>query len=820
MLKDFKSYVPFVQEVLPSFLKEGDSKLIEFLELYYQWCEEQGNVQEVLFKLDNSNYDIQVDAFYQQFKSEILPFFPADVEVDESLLARSAREFYKTKGTPDGARVLFRLLFNEEIELDFPGERVIRPSTSDYSIRTALRVVEPEFNLERESELFSTAGRIAAVVVPSFVMEISEEAFLPTQILYREDGSYAAIVQSYNRGTGVLGLRSISGVISEGDVLRNSVDPNIGESLTVSAVSGLIPTGSKLTIEKVARIGSGGIYSFIVSNIQGDVSDSTLQYMVDVGGKLVTFAAETNVNGISRESKGVGFIAESEFELTPHDLLENAPEFTPARLKIKDISIGTSIRVESDVLDGTNTEPFSEFIVYRDSSLLDGLPSVDVAAPAGGITLNAIGSVRVSRAFAGDKRNSYYFEIVDSYFDTAYIEATNVSGELRYGTVFESGDSKFSIVGYFPHSKSKHNLVVNRIEGDITTGQYSSESSSTTFDVESLEGVKLLSPVETTLENVRSLSVPGNPNSFYTSSLSQNGNSVVTNFSEVAGQVDAIQVVEPGTGFPQSLTGRRFGILQNNQGDVTVFNSDELDILKFAQGKETLTPEEQQVVDKAELAGLIDRDYNRVAVFRAWISTVFEEGGVFVTEKGQPSGDNVIRDGLRFQDFSYTIKSGTSILQWREVVRKLSHLSGNFLSGEISSTSVIQETATTDSLKLFSRRRPEGINFNNPDNASSSNFLEHVISIRTGEPNLINDLTGNPKNASTQVIPVALNTKRSSYVEFLPDRDLVAIIYPFADYPIADYKDYTFPEMTTRNQDVLKRYYRVAESYTTVSSAE
>lgn len=119
---------------LPEFIREDYQTFVAFLEAYYEWLENQttdvnGNIHDQI----NYDYasigsiDTTLDSFVQYFKNEVALNFPA-LLVDDRFLIPRIREVYASKGTEASFRLLFRMLFNKDIDIKYPSEQMLRVS--------------------------------------------------------------------------------------------------------------------------------------------------------------------------------------------------------------------------------------------------------------------------------------------------------------------------------------------------------------------------------------------------------------------------------------------------------------------------------------------------------------------------------------------------------------------------------------------------------------------------------------------------------------------------------------------------------------------
>ena len=78
--------------------------------------------------------------FLEYFRRDFMPFIDRDVLANKRLLQKHIQDLYLSKGTKESYEFLFRILYGEEAEIVFPTENVIRPSESEFSEPTVMRL--------------------------------------------------------------------------------------------------------------------------------------------------------------------------------------------------------------------------------------------------------------------------------------------------------------------------------------------------------------------------------------------------------------------------------------------------------------------------------------------------------------------------------------------------------------------------------------------------------------------------------------------------------------------------------------------------------
>jgi hypothetical protein len=135
-----------VNKQVPEFIREEYPLFITFLEAYYEFLENKQGTQlnDLTTKAkelrDISNVDESIDDFEQQFLNSYAQFLPKDTDVDKSFLIKNVLPLYLSKGSENSFKLLFRLLFSEELEVKYPKNNILRASDGKWEIENLVKV--------------------------------------------------------------------------------------------------------------------------------------------------------------------------------------------------------------------------------------------------------------------------------------------------------------------------------------------------------------------------------------------------------------------------------------------------------------------------------------------------------------------------------------------------------------------------------------------------------------------------------------------------------------------------------------------------------
>ena len=138
-----KTVSALINRQLPDFVRAGSPQYERFLELYYEWLEDESAGNTVYHILESGEYrdiDNTLDPFIRLFKKELLPYFPETSTLDLVKILKGAREFYVKKGSVESVQWLFRTLFGEDIEVYYPKEQILIASDGKWKLPQAFNL--------------------------------------------------------------------------------------------------------------------------------------------------------------------------------------------------------------------------------------------------------------------------------------------------------------------------------------------------------------------------------------------------------------------------------------------------------------------------------------------------------------------------------------------------------------------------------------------------------------------------------------------------------------------------------------------------------
>jgi hypothetical protein len=132
-MSDYKTSL-LINRQVPEFIREENPRFIAFLEAYYEYLEnKQGSqINDLVKRSKDLRYLSDVDESIEEFQDSFFNMYasnvPQDVQVDKAFLIKNVLPLYLSKGSEKSFKLLFRMLFGQELEVKYPRNEVLRAS--------------------------------------------------------------------------------------------------------------------------------------------------------------------------------------------------------------------------------------------------------------------------------------------------------------------------------------------------------------------------------------------------------------------------------------------------------------------------------------------------------------------------------------------------------------------------------------------------------------------------------------------------------------------------------------------------------------------
>jgi hypothetical protein len=216
MISSIQKTSIFVPSQLPEWIRDDPDNygnFVAFLQAYYQWMEENGNVLDFTKNIPNyQDIDLTTEQFLSYFVNDFLPYFPQETVVDQRRLVKFAKELYKSKGTPESFKFLFKVLYNSDFEYYYTKDLVLKASDGIWYVPKSLKLATSDENFLNINNfrIYGETTKSIATIENSVVSKNKIEVFISNIELLFQSGEYVHVVDGYNQNVYAYGNTIIS----------------------------------------------------------------------------------------------------------------------------------------------------------------------------------------------------------------------------------------------------------------------------------------------------------------------------------------------------------------------------------------------------------------------------------------------------------------------------------------------------------------------------------------------------------------------------------------------------------------------------------
>ena len=684
-------------------------------------------IENVMQLLDYADVDNTIDTFFTEFKEAFMRTIPDKLTsgLDKRTLLKNIKDLYRAKGTRSANKLFFRILLNEEAEITYPTEQILRVSDGDWSEDTILRIsainstILMEDASDSNGDIFILLEDGAQILTETSVdgldnlnnlvgQEITQRAVTDLSILaggayYTDDypiiGKATAVVDSIFQyqidgqtiteivvnpgsvtgtffvGHNVTGIDNAdSNIVLEGKI--NSIISKADLTAATFQSSQYFTKTDAVTV--TADTGSGGLASIetitagTIDNIIVDAAGSGYA----AGEKIVVNSANTNGANLAGEISIVnGGFAPETGTLTDNwrITLESGTPGQPGEILLEESYF--------DYETPTGVFDINETITGQTSEAVGRVISIDLITKT--ITYMAVsGTFTLGETVIGST-NSYKvvlitntvnnFEALEDDIGMVATDRIGLENETTLGDTY-TGSAIVQEIGTGT--------------GDITdvrvTARGYGYTSLPTLTITTSGGTNgTIKAKGTSVGEINGVNIL-NQGAHYTDlpSLKFNTNSQFL-CTLISGSFTLNETVTGGT---SGATAR----FKSQVDTLGLLKMDQLSLTPFIPG-ETLTGG-----DSGKTAKL---DSYKKTVIPGVIGTLVERTGRYIGQDGfLDEVTQKIQDSYYYQVYSYVVKTASSITEWRDDLLASVHPAGWAVFGQVDIASLLQQLANITSV--------------------------------------------------------------------------------------------------------------------------
>lgn len=282
MLPTQETVSNFIEKQFPEFYREQGQEFIEFVKVYYEWLETQGKSRDLFSTRD---IDLTADQFVEYFRTKYMAGIPKDVIGDKRFIQKHILDLYRSKGSAEGIKLLFRLLYNEEVTIYQPARDILRASDGIWVQKQYIEVSDNLLvNGKFEQKFITGAQSGATAFVDSYQRLFINDKVVSLFYLTNITGNFIVREQIYYDLDLIREAPTILGSAVSINVLSGNTNQRYGDEVVTNDAS--TRTGLTALVTNTYALDSGTI-NFSIENPGFGYTNNA----------VITIANGTNSNG-------------------------------------------------------------------------------------------------------------------------------------------------------------------------------------------------------------------------------------------------------------------------------------------------------------------------------------------------------------------------------------------------------------------------------------------------------------------------------------------------------------------------------------------
>ena len=165
MILDLKNISPLIEKQFPAFyLEEGDN-FLQFVKAYYEWLDLEGPIGQSRTLPETTDIDETAEKYVDYFFNKYLHGIPKNILGNKRLLEKHILDLYRSKGSIEGLKLLFRFLYKQEVQIYIPEVDILRLSDGKWVRKKYLEISNMPLNYTFNNQFIkgTTTGAIGYV---------------------------------------------------------------------------------------------------------------------------------------------------------------------------------------------------------------------------------------------------------------------------------------------------------------------------------------------------------------------------------------------------------------------------------------------------------------------------------------------------------------------------------------------------------------------------------------------------------------------------------------------------------------------------------
>ena len=685
----------FIESQFPQFYLEEGENFVLFVKAYYEWLEFEGqavNMARSIFDL--RDIDNTLENFLEHFQQKYLYGIPFNTIINKRFLLKHILDVYRSKGSIQCYKLLFKLIYNQDIEIYLPGIDLLKPSDGTWIQLQYLEVTSNSDIAHVVGKSIVGASSNTTAVVESFITEPINQNIISSLFISNilpRGGTFVVgekvipLLQRANTEA-VITAPTVVGSLDSLRIINGGQDFSVGDVIKL--------THKDINTKKITSKGIGGKLKVTgITSIQGAIN-----FEIDKGGfgyttnsQIFIYNGQDDVTGqlasfdlgplsyTRRVNYNTDLIVDYR-DLTLDSTVYNFPANPTANATSGTIGsvlshgsmIFGTIATLTNIDTGENyTNNLSIFVrtTQLASNTLPGTLSYSTSSN----TITGVGT-----KFQGNTGTTFF-----SNGDVIYLQANSSNGDTIEYQVIKSVDSNTQITLYAPPKYNSTTSAVYKTAPVTLPSNYAKYDPTVFRQDGTMDGVnEVITGTPRIGNNVISSAIALDSGKGYADNETvyaylYNGLAPITILHGGTGYANGEQLIFTGG---DTVTGASGYVTTDEDGVITAV------ILEKNGSNYNMLPKVSVRTVNGTGAVLLTEitEFNTHSKVTAKVAKagVGRQEGYWSTSRSFLNSDKYIQDSYFYQDYSYQIKAGLTLDKYKDILYNTFHVAGSELFGQ------------------------------------------------------------------------------------------------------------------------------------------
>lgn len=283
-----------IQSQFPAFYNDEGPVLVAFMEAYYEWMEQTGNPIARARSLQTyADIDTTLEEFVVYFTNTYLQGIQFNTLSDKRLTVKKILDLYRAKGNIRALKLLFQLVFKEDIDVYLPAEDILKPSDGVWTVPEYLEISYTSRNTEYLGKTISGVTSGATAFVDRIVRRKIESKFIDLFFITNVSENDFITGEQLNVDNNLINIPTVIGSLSGLIVDEGGYGFSVGDIVNLSSAYGLEGTGRVASTSDVTGIvnftllDGGWGFSNVYANV---IISNTVLYLSSINSTLPKYS--------------------------------------------------------------------------------------------------------------------------------------------------------------------------------------------------------------------------------------------------------------------------------------------------------------------------------------------------------------------------------------------------------------------------------------------------------------------------------------------------------------------------------------------------